>query len=212
MLVLDHLAFVAPSLAEGVDHVRACLDLDISYGGAHPEMGTHNHLLRLGDSTFLEVIATDPHADRLAAPRWFGLSDADAVRSAWEDGRRLRGWVARTSDLDSVLAHHGDLLGKKMRVSRGDRSWFFAVRNDGSLPADGLAPSVIEWGDQGCPAPEMPDLGARLISFAVEHPDPIHVSSMYERLGVQNPPEVMPGAQFRYRATIATPSGTKNIW
>jgi hypothetical protein len=103
MLELDHLTILAPSLTLGVDHVRACLDLDIPYGGAHPEMGTHNHLLRLSDATFLEVIAIDPAAKPPARPRWFGLDDADAVRSAWEDGRRLRGWVARTRHLTQFL-------------------------------------------------------------------------------------------------------------
>ncbi|HEX2656226.1 MAG TPA: VOC family protein, partial [Xanthobacteraceae bacterium] len=40
MLRLDHLTIIAPSLAEGVDHVRACLDIEMPFGGAHPQMGT----------------------------------------------------------------------------------------------------------------------------------------------------------------------------
>ncbi len=212
MLTLDHLAVIAPSLAEGVDHVRACLDIDLPYGGAHPEMGTHNHLLRLGDATFLEVIATDPSAAAPATPRWFGLDDAAAIRSAWDEGRRLRGWVARTRNLDAVLARHGDLLGEKRRVSRGHRSWFFSVRADGLLPAGGVAPPVIDWGDRGCPAPDMPDLGARLLSFVVEHPDPADVSELYRQLGVREGPEVREGGRFRCRATILTPSGPKDVW
>src|SRR5438105_14753652 len=128
MLRLDHLAIVAPSLREGVEHVRACLDLDIPYGGAHREMGTHNHLLRLGDESYLEVIAIDPDSGPPVARRWFGLDDTVAVRADWDAGRRLRAWVARTDDLDAVLASHGELLGRKIRASRGDRSWLFALR------------------------------------------------------------------------------------
>jgi Glyoxalase-like domain len=212
MLKLDHLTILAPSLAAGLEHVRMCLDLDIPYGGAHPEMGTHNHLLRLSDDTFLEVIAIDPAAKPPARPRWFGLDDANAVRSAWENGLRLCGWVARTRDLDAALARHGDLLGQQTRVSRGDRSWLFAVRPDGALPAGGVAPSVMDWGDRGSPAPAMRDLGARLAAFAIEHPDPAWVAELYRRLDIEDAPQVHKGSGFRYRATIETPRGLSELW
>jgi len=211
MLKLDHLTIIAPSLVDGVNHVRTCLNMDMPYGGAHPEMGTHNHLLRLNADTFLEIIAIDATAKRPAGPRWFGLDNAHAVQSDWDDGRRLRGWVARTCDLDTALSGRGDLLGHKTYVSRGDRSWFFSVPKDGSLPADGVAPSVIDWGDRGTPAPAMPDLGARLIAFIIEHPDPAEVTKLYERLGVLSAPQVHKGAQIRYRATIDTPSGIREL-
>lgn len=211
MLKLDHLTIIAPSLAEGVSHVRECLDIDIPFGGAHREMGTHNHLLRLGDDMFLEVIAVDPAAQTRTQPRWFGLDDARAVRSAWDDGFRLRGWVARTNDLDMVLASHGDLLGRKREVSRGDRSWMFAVRPDGSLPANGVAPSVIDWGQRGTPAPMMPDLGARLVAFAIKHPQPAEVQNLYAGLGLLGGPEVHQGTQFRYHAEIDTRSGIRSL-
>ncbi len=68
MLQLDHLSIIAPSLADGVAHVRACLDIDVPYGRVHPDMGTHNHLLRLGDDVYLEIIAVDPERSAAAAP------------------------------------------------------------------------------------------------------------------------------------------------
>jgi hypothetical protein len=212
MLKLDHLAIVAPSLRVGVDHVSACLDIEMPRGGAHPEMGTHNHLLRLGDETYLEVIAVDPEAGLAVAPRWFGLDDGEAVRADWDAGRRLRAWVASTDDLDAVLAEHGDLLGRKIRASRGDRSWLFALLADGSLPAGGAAPAVIDWGLRGSPAPGMPDLGARLQAFVIEHPDPEGVAALYEKLGVIDPPRIVRGPRLRYRAMIATPSGEKALF
>jgi hypothetical protein len=210
-LELDHLTIIAPSLEAGVAHVRDRLGIEMSAGGKHPEMGTHNRLLRLSDRVFLEVIAVDPAANAPARPRWFGLDDSDAVAAAWDKGRRLRAWVARTGDLDGVLARHGNVLGRKTRASRGDRSWLFSVLPDGSLPMDGIAPCVIDWGSRGCPAPEMPDVGASLLSIWLAHPDPSWVAELYKELGVVNPPEVRRSAEIRYGAMIHTHGGTKEL-
>ena len=115
---LDHLTIVAPTLQEGVDHVGDRLGLDMPFGGRHPEMGTLNHLLRLGDDVFLEVIAIDPEAARPAHPRWFGLDDAERVRRDWDAGHRLRTWVARTSELDAILDRMAPLMGRSCGFRR----------------------------------------------------------------------------------------------
>jgi hypothetical protein len=211
MLALDHLCIVAPSLEEGAAHVRELIGIEMQSGGKHPEMGTHNMLLRLGDDVFLEVIAVDPAAAPPAGPRWFGLADQAVLRTAWTDGRRLRGFVARTDDLDAVLAHHAELLGHKTPVSRGDRRWFFSVRPDGLLPAGGAAPPVIDWGPRGCPAPEMPDLGARLVWFEIEHPDPAWLTDLYAQLDIANAPVLRRGGDIRLRALIDTPQGIREL-
>lgn len=211
MLNLDHLTIVAPSLEAGAAYVRDQLGIDMPLGGKHPEMGTHNLVLRISDEVFMEVIAVDPDAGRPTGPRWFGLDDADAIRSAWDDGRRLRGWVAKTDDLDTVLARHGVLLGKKTRVSRGERSWLFSVLPDGSLPVDGIAPSVVDREGRPGAISALPRLGANLLSFQIEHPDPGWVLELYATLGVANPPEVLKGAQLSYRAIIETSSGIKEL-
>jgi hypothetical protein len=211
MLQLDHLVIVAPSLELGAAHVREQLGIAMSTGGKHTRMGTHNLLLRLGEAVYLEVIAVDPAAPRPEAPRWFGLDDAEAVQSAWDDGRRLRTWVARTDDLDALLLRHGDLLGQKTRQTRGDMSWLFAVRPDGLLPADGVAPSAMDWEGRAGPARTMPNLGASLISFRIEHPKPEGVSELYSRLQAHGAPEIRKGGKFRYLAMIETPGGIKEL-
>lgn len=211
MLYLDHLTIIAPTLAEGVGHVRACLDLDMPVGGAHPEMGTHNHVLRLGDDVYLEVIAVDPTALPPSGPRWFGLGDPGAVRSDWDRGRRLRGWVARTADIGAVLAGHGALLGAETRVSRSGAASRFAVPPDGRLPLDGALPSVIERLSPATPAARMPDLGTRLRGFVLKHPDPVAIAVLYERLGVDRPPQLRDGPELRYSALVDTPGGPRTL-
>jgi hypothetical protein len=127
MLQLDHLTVVAPDLAEGVAHVRGCLDLDVPFGQRHLYMGTHNHLLQLGDGVYLEIVARDPAAAPQAHRRWFGLDDQRRVRADWDAGRRLRGWVARTDR--QARPHHGrrqqpvDRLGHRQGLrARAPRS------------------------------------------------------------------------------------------
>lgn len=211
MLTLDHLVVVAPDLAEGVAHVRNCLGLAMPEGGRHREMGTRNHLLRLGDALFLEVIAVDPEAPPPSGARWFGLGDAARVRADWDAGRRLRGFVARADDLDGVLAAHGALLGAAATMTRGDLSWRFAVPPGGAWPADGAAPCAMDWGPRGNPATTMPDLGADLEALVLTHPDPDAVAGLHAALGLADPPRVVAGPGPRWTARITTPSGPRSL-
>src|SRR5262245_28008035 len=123
MTELDHIAVIAPDLATGVAWVREVLGVDMPAGGKHPEMGTHNHLVGLGPNMYLEVVAVDPETRAPAHPRWFGLDDREALERHWREGRRLRGYVARCTDIAAATAAAAETFGRPMRVSRGDRYW-----------------------------------------------------------------------------------------
>lgn len=211
MPAFDHLVVIAPSLDEGLAHVRASLGIDVPPGGRHPEMGTHNHVVRLDAQTYLEVIAIDPDAPPPAGPRWFGLDDAPALRAAWDRGERLRSYVARTDDLDAYLGVHRDLFGRKARVSRGGMGFWFSLLPDGRLPGDGALPSIIDREGRPLPATRMPDAGLCLVDFVLEHPEPDAMAALYGRLGIAGAPRVVPGERVRLRATIETPSGPRAL-
>jgi Glyoxalase-like domain len=183
--------------------------VEMPAGGKHPEMGTHNHLVGLGPDVYLEVIAADPEAPRPAYRRWFGLDDRDAVERHWREGRRLRGYAARCTDMSATIGAQDETFGAPMRISRGDRHWLFGVRSDGELPLGGALPCLIDWGERGTPAPAMPDLGLRLQSLVVEAPDPDAVHAALDAIGVTRKPEIRLGPQVRLTATIATPSGVR---
>jgi hypothetical protein len=70
---LDHITVTASSLREGADWVQNALGVIPQAGGEHPRMDTHNLLMRLSESTFLEIIAINPAAPAPSRPRWFDL-------------------------------------------------------------------------------------------------------------------------------------------
>lgn len=211
MLKLDHITVIAPTLGEGVAHVRDCLDLDVPFGTRHAYMGTHNHRLQLGDGIYLEIVALDPDGVTPGRPRWFGLDDREKVRADWEDGRRLRGWVASASAIGSVLATRRAIFGDGVPLPPADPAFEFSIPSDGALPLDGAAPSLIDHRCDPTLMAEIPDLGARLLSLSLEHPDPAAIETLYRTLGIDRPPSVVRGPVTRYRARIETPGGVKEL-
>lgn len=211
MLKLDHLTVIAPTLAEGVAHVRACLDLDVPFGQRHLYMGTHNHLLQLGDRTYLEIIALDPESESPGRRRWFGLDDQAKVRADWEEGRRLRGWVARVDLLADVIAGRETIFGEKVPLPAVNSTFDFAIPPDGSLPLDGAAPSLIDRRGKPRSMATIADLGVRLVTFSLEYPDRDSIETLYRELDIDRPPSILHGPRLRYRAQIETPAGVREL-
>ena len=212
---LDHLVLAAPALAPGVAWAERRLGVAFGPGGAHPGMGTHNRLLRLGADAYLEVIAPDPAAPAPSHPRWFGLSDTDALRHRWDEGPRLAAWVARVADLDAAVAVDPELLGRPVHLTRGTLSWRFALRADGSPPLGGAAPCLIQWDPgagrpDGTPAPLLPDAGCALERLTLRHPDPARVRALLGRLGLAGVTEVAAG-EPGVSALLRTPGGTTSL-
>lgn len=179
LLKLDHLTVIAPTLAHGVSHVQNCLDLDVPFGTRHDYMGTHNHRLQLGKSVYLEIVALNPQGKEPGRPRWFGLDNQEKVISDWNEGRRLRGWVANTIAIDAVVSSHGAIFGEKVSLPKSNPTFDFTIPTDGSLPFDGVAPSIIDHRSDSSFITSIPDPGARLRSFTLEHPDPAAIERLY---------------------------------
>lgn len=211
MLKLDHLTVIAPTLIEGVSHVANCLDLAVPFGTRHAYMGTHNHRLQLGDAVYLEIVALDPDGMDPGRPRWFGLDDREKVRANWNEGRRLRGWVASTDAFDTVVSAYPAVFGEKAPLPIESSAFDFGIPADGSLPLDGAAPSLIDHRDDPTSMAEIPDLGARLRSLTLEHPEPAVIETLYRELAIDRPPVIIQGPNIRYRAQIETPTGSKEL-
>jgi hypothetical protein len=202
MLVLDHIAVAAETLAEGAAHVEEALGVTLSDIGIHDRMGTHNRLLSLGSGVYLEVIAINPDVAPPAQARWFDLDNFT--------GRpRLTNWIARTDDLVAALAEAPTGTGAPISFARGPYLWQMAVPPDGRLPFDGAAPALIEWESALHPAERLPDAGCRLVRLTVEHPDADTLLALWPALGRVEGVALVTGPEKRLWAEIDTPAGRK---
>ena len=203
---IDHLVITAPTLASGAEWVERSLGVAPGPGGAHPRMGTHNLLLRLGESTFLEVLAIDPSAARPARRRWFGLDDVGP-----EDAPRLVAWVARTDDLHGCPADLLALLGPIETMTRGPREWLITIPPDGGLTLGGALPALIEWQSPRAPAgASLPDVGCALAGLGLRHPQCGRLHELLVLAGLADPVAIGAGTPGLW-ADIATPTGLRRL-
>jgi Glyoxalase-like domain len=201
---IDHITVTAPALESGVAWVRARLGVTPQPGGTHPRMGTHNCLLRLGDSIFLEVIAPDPDAARPNRPRWFEL---DAMKP--DTPPKLAMWVVRTTDIRATLAACPEPLGEIEPMSRGALDWLITIPANGSLPFDGCAPALIQWHADKHPALGMVDEGCALAQLEIFHPQADRLSQTFSAIGFSGEATVSTAERPALRARILTPDGPR---
>ncbi|WP_219117634.1 VOC family protein [Janthinobacterium sp. UMAB-56] len=206
---IDHITVTAPSLEVGAEFVRQALGVEPQAGGEHPRMGTHNLLLRLGDSLFLEVIAPNPKAPAPLRPRWFAL---DTLRT--NSAPTLATWVVRTSDIQASVSASSEALGNIESMSRGALNWLITIPSDGALPLDGAAPALIEWSAEGHPATKLQDYGLSLVKLELFHPEPERISRLLQSVGLYSQCSVSPskGERAAYLvAHINTPHGMRHL-
>lgn len=208
-LSFDHIVVAARSLSEGVAYVERVLGVAIPAGGAHPLMGTHNHLLAIGrsgtpTSSFVEVIAPDAAALAPKRRRWFGLDEPPP-------SPRILTWVARTDDLSAALRGVPLAAGPAIAVSRGALHWRIGVPEHGGMACDGAFPTLIQWPAGPPPSDAMFDAGCRLGKLEIAHPRAREIAAALapylhdERIAFVAAPEVCFSAMFD------TPSGQRTL-
>lgn len=201
MWALDHIAVSAATLEEGVAYVEAALGVALGPGGRHAYMSTHNRLLGLGPSDYLEVIAIDPAAPPVPHPRWFRLDE-------FRGQPRLTNWICRVADLGAALGAAPAGAGRAVALARGDFRWRMGVPEDGRLPFDDCFPALIEWQGALKPQDRLADSGCRLTRLEIAHPDADALRPLLALADARV--QCVTGAPA-LRATFLTPHGERDL-
>lgn len=199
---IDHIVLAVPDLAAGVAWFRRMTGVAPRRGGSHTGLGTANHLVGLGGTSYLEIIGPDPEQPRPAAPRPFGIDALDAAR--------VVAWCVRPPDLDRCIAtaavrgYHPGAPRAMSRRTPGGALLSWRLTPPASGPGDGVVPFLIDWGATPHPtAGALPTLPLR--SLSAEHPDPAGVRARLAALDVDLP--VRPAAEPRLLVTLERPDG-----
>ncbi|MGD8320700.1 MAG: VOC family protein [Gemmatimonadota bacterium] len=198
---IDHLVYAVPDLQAGMDRVEALLGVRPVPGGRHPHYRTHNAILSLGDTTYLEVIAPDPSAAIPDRGMPLGLQDLTA--------ERLATWAVRTERImaDAAAAASSGVgqveAGSRQRADGTLLTW--KLTDPYAMPFDGALPFLISWGDTPHPAASAPCAGT-LASLHIEHPEAERVRDALTPLDLGV--EVRHADAVRLVATIRTDQGT----
>ncbi len=203
---IDHLVITAPTLEAGAAYIMTELGVTMEPGGEHPRMGTHNLLLRLGPTCYLEVIACSPSLPAPNRSRWFALD-----RLGPDSPPKLATWVARTADIHTTIACATEDPGDVERMSRGELDWLITIPPDGTLPLGGSVPALIQWHRGPHPATRLPDRGLALSGLEVFHPDPDRITGLIASLAMTSPVTVTASRRIGLAARIATPAGPRTL-
>ena len=199
---LDHLVYTAPTLEEGIKEIESILGIKPVMGGKHPNYGTHNALLSLGETTYLEVIAPDPG---LPAPKRGRLLD-----TAYNAKPKLTTWVLREEQIENMYSkalQNGLNLGnvesgKREKPNGTVLAW--KLTDPYAFPMDGTVPFLISWGETPHPAKSVTRAG-ELVGFEIQHPNPKKVRESLKTLGVNI--KITKGKKPKIIAKIRTENG-----
>ncbi len=188
---IDHIIYATPhSLEDAIATIEALLGVKAIIGGQHVGIGTHNALLSLGGRSYLEIIAPDPAQPEPPRPRSFGIDSLTKPA--------LVTWASATDDIDAQVAASraagydpGKLIdGGRKKPDGTQLKWRSTKRPEAlagqPLPAAGLVPFLISWGDTPHPAENTPT-GCQIVALRGEHPDPDSVTAMLTALDTPLP-------------------------
>ncbi len=142
---LDHIVIAANNLDEGTSYVENKLNVKLSDIGYHRDMGTHNRVVKISKSAYLEVISIDPNCRYLNSKRWFNL-DSLKLQSQLRKSPQVIGYVIENVDI-KILKYYEPFF----KASRGEYKWKFAMPGTNArILADqshlnGIIPSLINW-------------------------------------------------------------------
>lgn len=202
MRKIDHIVYAVNNLEEGSNHIQSLLGCEVVQGGKHLNNGTHNALVNLGDSIYLEIIAVDLDNKNISAPRWMGI---DRIVQP-----SVTRWAIKSNNLDLDLAsleRYNPALASSFEGSR--------KKQDGSMlnwrmalplpdPAIEIAPFLVDWKDSIHPTVSLPQ-ECTLKAIEFYDPKPDGLQTLFSDLTINH--QVMHSSESRIKLKIESPNG-----
>ena len=206
---IDHIVIGAANLEKATKKVEGLIKTKFSTSGKHSLMATHNRLVRLQNSAYMEIIAIDPSASFPKSctreKRWFSL-DSNKTKRRLSLAPQPLCWVVAVNNIEQTASNCGYEPGRITEMSRGDFRWKLTVPDSGELSEGGVLPVLIEWPKGKNPADVMPKNNLVLKQITLFHPSPNFIEHILSAMGISGPIKIKlgkPEIQF----TFKTPNG-----
>ena len=179
---IDHIVWAVSDIDEGIALFKEKTGVAPIFGGYHTTQGTKNALVKIGRTSYFELLAPDPDSP-IQSNRWMGI---DLIQ-----GPRITRWAFNTvhiEDQASTLKRYDDNLGQ---LSIGQRKttiddlikWKMTVPYHS--PLIDLAPFFIDWSESEIhPTDQLPDEGLSIESIELSCPAPSRINTLLESLNI----------------------------
>ena len=139
-LAIDHVLLATRDLAKASRAMSERYGLRAVAGGRHPEWGTANWIVPVGDA-YLELVAVvdERVAARSAFGRWVTRADPAILRPI--------GWSVRAVSLDAVATRLGLTVSAGSRATPSGRLLTWKLAGLEHAAAEPILPFFIEWGE-----------------------------------------------------------------
>ena len=178
---IDHIVIGSADLISGTKILENKLSTQFSSGGEHKIMGTHNNLLKLQSNIYLEVIATNPNANKPSRQRWFSL-DETGIKEKIKKSPRLLCWVVEVDDIEDTAKKCGYNPGETLLLSRDELTWKVTVPSNGKLVENGVLPVLIQWPSNQHPSKKLNNSKVLINKISLFHPEPYKIKSIVSNL------------------------------
>jgi len=182
MRTIDHIVLAVPKLNRACDEFIINLGISPIFGGKHPDFGTHNALVNLGNGNYLEILAPDPENIPEQGKRWMG---ADLI-----DKPIVCRWALKSSDLAkdqgilrTVNPAYGEIIGGQRETMTGELLKWKMIKPL-SEPVTDILPFMVDWsGTSSHPTESLPE-ECQFLSIEVKHPQVEKMQNIYQQLGL----------------------------
>ena len=139
-VAVDHILLATTDLGTASQALSDRFGLQAVEGGRHPDWGTANWIVPVGDA-YLELVAVvdERVAERSAFGRWVARADAPVVKPI--------GWAVRTGSLDVVATRLGLTIHAGSRATPTGERLTWRLAGIERAAREPILPFFIEWGE-----------------------------------------------------------------